>query len=284
MAELVLQPPAKTNLWLRITGKRDDGFHGIETRMVSLSLSDTLRIAPHPGETVSLTCDDTTLPTDETNLVMKAVRALESRLDRKFGVRMHLEKTIPHGAGLGGGSSDAASALLGLNELFQLGLEKSVLSEIAATVGSDVPFFIEESVCDCSGRGEIVTSVEFPWELPVFLMKPAFGVPTGPAYGRWADSREIPGIPYAPQICPWGHMVNDLERPVFQKYLMLARMKEWLLDQPEVHAALLSGSGSSLLAVLTRNDRGRMLEERALRVFGPTTWTWVGHTHQSPSA
>lgn len=281
MSAITLQAPAKTNLWLRVTGKRDDGFHEIDTRMVPLSLSDALKIKPTTGKTVSLTCSEPDVPIDEENLVMKAVRALEEKTGRRFGAEIHLEKRIPHGAGLGGGSSDAAAALRGFNELFDLGLERSVLAEIAGSIGSDIPFFVWETVCDCTGRGEIVTPVEFDWELPVFLMKPAFAVPTGPAYGLWTESREIPGIPYAPQLCPWGTMVNDLERPVFQKYLMLARMKEWLLDQREVHAAMLSGSGSSLLAVLTRNDRGRILEERALQVFGPNTWTWVGHTLRS---
>ncbi|MCB1065267.1 MAG: 4-(cytidine 5'-diphospho)-2-C-methyl-D-erythritol kinase [Verrucomicrobiae bacterium] len=278
MSAITLQAPAKTNLWLRVTRKRDDGFHEIDTRMVPLSLSDSLKIKPTTGNTVSLTCNEPDVPIDEGNLVMKAVRALEERTGHRFGAEIHLEKQIPHGAGLGGGSSDAATALRGFNELFDLGLERSVLAEIAGSIGSDIPFFVWETVCDCTGRGEIVTPVEFDWELPVFLMKPGFAVPTGPAYGLWTESREIPGIPYAPQLCPWGTMVNDLERPVFQKYLMLARMKEWLLDQREVHAAMLSGSGSSLLAVLTRNDRGRILEERALQTFGPNTWTWVGHT------
>ncbi len=281
MPALTLHPPAKTNLWLRVTGKREDGYHGIDTRMVSLSLADTLHLSPTSDGKISLTCDDPTLPINDDNLVLKAIRALETRLNRRFGARVELEKRIPHGAGLGGGSSDAASVLLGFNQLFDLGLDRSLLSDIAATIGSDVPYFIEEKVCDCTGRGEIVTPVEFPWELPVFLMKPAFSVPTGPAYARWSDSREIPGVPHAPQVCPWGIMRNDLERPVFQKYLMLARMKEWLLNQGEVHAAILSGSGSALLAVLTRNDRGRILEERALKIFGPTTWTWVGHTRRS---
>lgn len=281
MSTLILHPPAKTNLWLRVTGKREDGYHGIETRMVSLSLADTLHLTPADDGKISLTCDDPSLPVNEENLILKAVRALETRLNRRFGARIELEKRIPHGAGLGGGSSDAASTLLGFNQLFQLGLDRPQLSEIAATFGSDIPYFIQEKTCDCSGRGEIVTPVEFPWELPIFLIKPAFSVPTAPAYGRWADSHELPGVPYAPQICPWGTMFNDLERPVFQKYLILARMKEWLLNQGEVHAAILSGSGSALLAVLSRNDRGRILEERALKVFGPTTWTWVGHTLRS---
>lgn len=282
MSPLILQAPAKTNLWLRVTGKREDGFHGIETRMLPLSLSDDLEITPLPEKYgVSLTSNDPSLPTGEENLVMKAVRAIETRTGRSLSARIHLHKRIPHGAGLGGGSSDAAATLRGLNELFELGLDRSTQAGIAAGFGSDIPFFCWETVCDCSGRGEIVTPVDFAWELPVFLMKPAFAVPTGPAYGAWESSREIPGIPYAPQLCPWGQLVNDLERPVFQKFLLLARMKKWLLDQAEVHAAQLSGSGSCLLAIMTRNDLGEALRAKALETFGPTTWTWIGHTLRS---
>lgn len=282
MASLTLQAPAKTNLWLKITGKRDDGFHGIDTRMVPLSLADQLEITSLPEKYgVSLTCNDPSLPLGPDNLVMKAVRAIEERTGRSLGARIHLEKHIPHGAGLGGGSSDAAATIRGLNQLFELGLDHSTQAEIAAGFGSDIPFFCWETVCDCQGRGEIVNPVDFAWELPVFLMKPAFGVPTGPAYGSWESSREIRGIPYVPQLCAWGAMVNDLERPVFQKFLLLARMKKWLLDQSEVHATILSGSGSCLLAILTRNDRGQALQERAMQTFGPSTWTWIGHTLRS---
>jgi 4-diphosphocytidyl-2-C-methyl-D-erythritol kinase len=281
MSEITLQAPAKTNLWLRILRKREDGFHEIATRIAPLSLHDEVTLTEATGKAVKLTCSDPTVSVDESNLAVKAVRALESRIGRRFGVRIHLEKKIPHGAGLGGGSSDAATVLKGLNDLFSLNLSAGELAETGAAIGSDVPVFIYDRVCDCTGRGEIVAPVEFPWELPVFLMKPPFGVPTPWAYQRWAESEEIVGVPYAPQICPWGVMENDLERPVFAKYLLLARMKKWLLDQREVHAAVLSGSGSSLLAVLIHNDSGRVLEERARQTFGQTLWTWVGHTRMA---
>ncbi|MCB1091122.1 MAG: 4-(cytidine 5'-diphospho)-2-C-methyl-D-erythritol kinase [Verrucomicrobiae bacterium] len=278
MSALTLQAPAKTNLSLKVIGKREDGFHEIQTRIAPLSLHDTVEIGKAASNKTTLTCSDASLPTDETNLALKAVRALEARVGRSFGVKIHIEKAIPHGAGLGGGSSDAIAVMKGINELFFLGLTPEELAETGAGFGSDVPVFAFDSVCDCGGRGEMVTPVEFPWELPVLLIKPPSGVSTPWAYQRWANSIEIPGVPYTPQVCPWGVMTNDLERPVFQKYLLLARMKKWLLDQREVHAALMSGSGSCLLAVLTRNDLGRIVEERVRQAFGHTLWTWVGHT------
>jgi len=275
---LTLEAPAKTNLRLQITGKRDDGFHEIETRMLPLSLADTVSLEPIEGESIEFSCSDPELPPGEDNLAIMAVRALEARCHRRFGVRIHVDKQIPSGAGLGGGSSDAASVLIGMNQAFELGFSTEELAGIAADFGSDVPFFVYRTVCDCRGRGELVEPIEFRWDLPLFLMKPGFGTSAGWAYRAWESSREIPSVTYVPQLTPWGMMVNDLERPVFRKHLVLARMKQWLLEQPEVHAAILSGSGSCLLAVLTSNDRGRLLEEKALRVFGSTTWTWVGHS------
>ena len=281
MSALLINAPAKTNLWLRITGERPDGYHDIATRMLPISLADEITLETLDGDQVEFTCSDPDLPAGEDNLALRAVRALENHCGRRFGARIHVEKKIPSGAGLGGGSSDAATILLGLNHLFHLGLTPEHLAVVGSRIGSDVPFFLFQTVCDCAGRGEIVTPVDFPWDLPVFLMKPAFSVSTAWAYRNLEKFAAISGIPYVPQLCPWGPMENDLERPVFGKHLLLARMKEWLLDQREVHAAILSGSGSCLLAILTRNDRGEALQERVLANFGDTTWTWIGHTNAS---
>jgi len=271
--------PAKTNLWLRIVGRREDGFHHIETRMVALSLADRLVLENIPdSDEVSLSCDDKDLGTGEGNLVVRAVRALEQRCGRRFGLRLHLQKNIPLAAGLGGGSSDAAAALKGVNRLLELGLDADELTALATGLGSDVPFFVHDSPCDCSGRGEIVTPVDGGQDLPVLLLKPPFGVSAAWAYQNWAGSIELPGVTYAPQICPWGEMVNDLERPVFEKFFILARLKMWLLDQAEVHAALLSGSGSTLVVVLAEADGGDGLAARAKERFGATLWTHLGRT------
>ena len=278
MAALTLKAPANTNLWLRVTGKRPDGYHEISTRMTPLTLADEISLEQLEGDQVEFSCSDPALPAGEENLALQAVRALENHCGRRFGLSIHVEKKIPSGAGLGGGSSDAATVLLGLNRLYDLGLTPQRLAEVGARFGSDVPFFLFETVCDCSGRGEIVTPVDFPWDLPVFLMKPAFDVSAAWAYQNLEKYEEFPGIPFVPQLCPWGPMENDLERPVFGKHLILARMKKWLLDQRDVHAAILSGSGSCLLAILTRNDCGEALQNQALVAFGDTTWTHIGHT------
>lgn len=276
---LELTAPAKVNLTLRIHGKRDDGFHGVTTRMCRLSLGDEIvmhRLEDHSP--VEFTCSDPTLSTGEENLVMRALRALEIHTGQAFPVRIELRKFIPSAAGLGGGSSDAATTLMGLNRLFDLHLDTAVLGHIAATFGSDIPFFLHENTCDCSGRGEQIDVVPFPWELPIVLAKPGFGVSAGEAYQRWASAAEIPGIFYGSQWCPWGEMINDLERPVFSKYLILARLKAWFLSQLDVQAALMCGSGSTVMAIPRRFDCLGQIEERLREAFGKDLWIWTGHT------
>ena len=120
---------------------------------------------------------------------------------------------------------------------------KPLRLHLAADLGSDVPFFIYQSAAIIRGRGERGEPIAFPHELPLLLLKPPLGVPTPWAYQHWRDSREVPGVSYAAQNFTWGSLVNDLERPVFEKYLFLAELKTWLLEQvPEVAGALMSGS------------------------------------------
>ena len=267
-----LLAPAKINLSLRILGKRADGFHEIESLMAPISLCDTLELAEAPEPGIAFTCSDPTLPCDDTNLVVRAARRFFETAKRPAAVSIHLQKVIPHGAGLGGGSSDAAATLDGLNRWFGEPLDAATLHRLAAEIGSDVPFFLAKGAAVCRGRGEIVTPTAFTHRLPLLLVKPDFGVPTPWAYSRWAASREIPGVSYAPQNFPWGSLVNDLERPVFEKYLFLATVKEWLLRQPETAGALMSGSGATCFAVLHREEDGPVLENRAREELGPV-WT-----------
>ncbi len=272
-----ISAPAKINLSLTIKGKRPDGFHELETLMVPLTLADvlTLEQAPEPG--IAFTCTEPSLPCDDSNLVVRAARRFFETLGREAAVRIHLEKHVPHGAGLGGGSSDAAATLSGLNAMLGLPLPPETVAALAAELGSDVPFFLARGAAVCRGRGEQVEPVELPQALPLLLIKPAFGVPTPWAYKRWKDSLEIPGIPYGPQVFPWGTLVNDLERPVFEKHLFLATLKRWLLAQPETAGALMSGSGSTSFAVLRDKEAGAALEARVKAEFGEV-WTCACRT------
>jgi len=248
----------------------------IENVMLPVSLADTLDIV-RAGAGIAFTCSDATLPCDDTNLVVRAAKLFFGRTKISPAISIYLEKKIPHGAGLGGGSSDAAATLLALDELFATRLGTPALSAIAAELGSDIPFFIYRSAAVCRGRGEIVEPFSFAEKLALLLVKPAFGVPTPWAYKRWAESREIPGVSYAAQFFPWGKLVNDLERPVFEKYIFLAALKSWLLAQPEVAGALMSGSGSTTLAVLRDESQGAALAQRACAEFGEL-WTHVCST------
>jgi 4-diphosphocytidyl-2-C-methyl-D-erythritol kinase len=202
---------------------------------------------------------------------------------REPHLRIHLQKKIPHGAGLGGGSSDAATTLLALNALFQTPLPRMELAELAAQLGSDVPVFIHERAAICRGRGEQVEPLAFPYRIPLLLVKPPFPVPTPWAYRQWLDAREIPGVSYTAQAFPWGELRNDLERPVFEKYLFLAVLKRWLLAQEEVAGALMSGSGSTVFAVLRDRVAAAPLAERAVGEFGHSLWLQPAETLPSDS-
>jgi 4-diphosphocytidyl-2-C-methyl-D-erythritol kinase len=261
-SEISLSAPAKINLSLRVLRRREDGFHEIATRMVPLGLADGVEMRRLEGGapgTVEFWCDDETVPGDEGNLAVRAVRALEGRCGKLPAVGIRLEKRVPHGAGLGGGSSDAAAVLRGLNELFGLGLSVAELSGAAAMIGSDIPFFLHGCVCDATGRGEVVAPVEgWGGSLRVLLVKLPFGVPTPGAYREWRDSREVPGLPYGEQVLVGGEvLVNDLERPVFAKYPVLGMLKRRLLEMEGVSGALMSGSGSTVFAVL---EEGAVVE------------------------
>lgn len=274
-----LPSPAKVNLSLRVLGKREDGFHAVETRMCPISLADEVTVVLKSGGETELTCSDATIPTNESNLALKALRAYERHLGRESAWQIHLEKRVPHGAGLGGGSSNAAAVLQAANELSGTPFSARELSAIAAEIGSDVPFFLHGKTCDATGRGEVVTPVEhFPWRLPLVLLKPPFGIPTPWAYQRWKESRELQGVTYAEQLCAWGAMVNDLERPVFEKWSLLPTLKMWLLDQPETQAALMSGSGSTVFAVARSAADASVLAERARVLCGETTQVFVAET------
>ncbi len=268
-----LSAPAKINLSLRIVDRRPDGFHEIETFIIPISLADQLTLEKdEAGRGIQFQCDDSSVPSGEENLVVRAALAFFEHIQVPADVRINLKKKIPHGAGLGGGSSDAASTLLGLNELFKTNLPREALAELGENIGSDVPVFLFQSAALCRGRGELVSPQPFPDRFSLLLLKPEFGVPTASAYARWRESREIPGISYGPQEFRGHHFCNDLERPVFEKFVFLGEIKRWLLQQKEVAVALLSGSGSTLFALLQENADGSALAKRARTELDPRLW------------
>jgi 4-diphosphocytidyl-2-C-methyl-D-erythritol kinase len=266
--------PAKINLSFEIKGRRADGFHEIETLMTPISLADRLTLEATASEdnAIEFSCDDLSLPAGEDNLVVRAVRLFRGATKIRTGIKIVLEKKIPHGAGLGGGSSDAASTLLGLNELFGAGLKDSDLLKLAAQLGSDVSFFIVRSAAVCRGRGETVSATSLPAPFSVLLLKPDFGVPTSWAYGKWKGSQQLPGVDYSPQEFGGVRFMNDLERPVFEKFVLLGYLKSWLCRQPEVEAALMSGSGSTVFGAMRPNAETALVTERARTQLDPYLW------------
>ena len=271
--------PAKINLSLKILGRRADGFHDIETFITPISLCDELKIDKRETNGgIEFHCDDPSVPRGDENLVVRAAKAFFETTKLKPSVSIELKKKIPHGAGLGGGSSDAASTLRVLNQLFETNLPREALAKVGEGIGSDVPFFIFESAAMCRGRGELITPEKLKEKLSILLLKPEFGVPTAWAYKRWQDSREIPGINYAPQEFQGHPFANDLERPVFEKFVFLAELKIWLLKQPEVGAALMSGSGSTVFALMRPNAGVDLVAKRAKDQLDPRLWTCAAET------
>ena len=271
--------PAKINLSLKILGRRSDGFHDIETLIAPISLYDELKIERRTSKQgIEFRCNDPSVPQGDDNLAVRAARAFFKKMKIKSGVLIELKKKIPHGAGLGGGSSDAASTLMALNELFEAKLTREALAKMAEGIGSDVPFFIFQSAAICRGRGELVSPIKLRKQLFVLLLKPQFGVPTAWAYQRWRGAREVPGVSYTAQEFAGRTFVNDLERSVFEKFVCLAQMKVWLLEQPEVGAALMSGSGSTVFAVMRERADIELLAKRARAELDPELWTCAART------
>ena len=273
--------PAKINLFLKVLRRRPDGFHEIETFVSPISLCDQIKIDKNKrGQGISFRCDDPSVPRGDENLAVRAANAFFTATQMKPAVSIVLKKKIPHGAGLGGGSSDAAAVLLALNRLFATKLSREKLAKLGSTIGSDVPFFIFESAAVCTGRGEIVKPKKLTERLAILLVKPDFAVSTPCAYKRWQNSRQLPGISYGQQDFRGQKFQNELERPVFEKFVFLARIKMWLLEQKEVAAALMSGSGSTVFAVLPSNTDAGLVAKRAKAQLDPELWTCTAETRE----
>ena len=271
--------PAKINLSLKILGRRNDGFHELETLIAPVSLYDEIKIDKDDrAKGIKFSCDDPSVPQSDDNLAVLAAKAFFESTKIEPAISIELKKKVPHGAGLGGGSSDAAAVLLALNELFEANLSQEALIKMAEPIGSDVPFFLFQSAGYCRGRGERVAPAKLNRQFSILLLKPAFAVSTGWAYSRWQHSRQIPGVRYEAQQFADTTFVNDLEPPVFEKFVFLAQLKMWLLSQPEVGAALMSGSGSTVLGVMRENANPDPLAERAKAALDPELWTCACET------
>lgn len=261
---MTIDAPAKVNLTLQVLRRRDDGFHEIETLMAPITLADRLQISLRTDQSIHLKCTDASVPSDASNLAHRAAAAFSKHTGLEFGVDIHIEKKIPHGAGLGGGSSDAAAVLVALDRLLATKMPAEELERIAATIGSDIPFFIRSQPAICRGRGEIIEPFEGLPPADILLVKPPFPIPTPWAYQAWANS-EKPSATFQ-QFHGSIPLMNDLEAPVFSKYLLLPVLKSALQKHPSVSAAMMSGSGSTIFAILRGSAEG--IEEWIRSEFG----------------
>lgn len=273
MTPISLFAPAKLNLFLAVTGRRADGYHDLVSLVAPLDFGDTLEL--EPNEQYSLTCSDPALAVDDTNLVAKAAQAFATATGSTRAGVFRLNKRVPIGAGLGGGSSDAVAALKALNEWRGRPLDAGRLHELAASLGSDCPLFLHDGPVVIRGRGERVTPLE-PAAASrlrgrqVLIFKPDFPVPTAWAYGQFArDAVQDAGSagrprPYLTEadaearLAAWlanpaapleQLALNNFERVVFAKYLALPAMLAELRDRFGV-SGWLSGSGSACFALI----------------------------------
>lgn len=278
----------KVNLCLNILGRRPDGYHELETLFHPVRLCDELRFTPIPRGVV-LTCSDPTLPTDARNLVHRAATRFLEAARLSAGVDIHLHKRIPLAAGLGGGSSNAATTLRALNELFGHPLTPQQLHQLATGLGADVPFFLQDRPALATGRGEQLQPLEpFPVlrGCAFFLIHPGFGISTAWAYQQLARfPAALHGTPgRAARLAErlrqgdWAaaapDFYNALEAPALEKFPLLALFQEFLRAQG-APVALMSGSGSTTFALAPDPATARAWEAACQRRFWPECWTVV---------
>jgi 4-diphosphocytidyl-2-C-methyl-D-erythritol kinase len=292
-----IEAPAKINLFLRVVRRREDGYHEIETLFQAIGLADTLTFAPAPEGEFALACDDPSLQTDASNLVCRAAAALRAASRTDAGAHVTLTKRIPAGGGLGGGSSDAAATLLGLRQLWGLPLTDAALHDLAASLGSDIPFFLHGGTALATGRGEILTPLPDPPPLALVLVTPPFGVATPAAYRAWraTDDAGLPDIAACRDALmggDWQRTVcldalaatlrNDLEPGVFATHPELERIRQRLLAAGAV-AARMTGSGSTLFALARETEHARRIAAAVADIPGRVVVTESLPTKRSES-
>ena len=254
--QLTVKAPAKINLFLRVVGRRPDGYHEIESFMQKVELADQLHIFAE-GDKITLSCPGTDLPEDEGNLVFRAAQLFFKTTGIQPGVRIVLEKNIPVAAGLGGGSSDAAAALLGLNDLFAGQLTQDQLQKMAVNLGADVPFFVKPcSAAMAAGIGEQLQEMEPLTDIRILLVNPGFAVSTKWVYENLplttnsnpyilARGRKLPDDFFSNLLALSNEQGNDLEAVTIKRYPQIGEIKE-SMRQAGAATVLMSGSGPTV--------------------------------------
>jgi 4-diphosphocytidyl-2-C-methyl-D-erythritol kinase len=266
---LRLRAFAKINLCLHVLGRRPDNYHELRTIFQTISLHDILTLSLVPREDISLEVNDAALPAGPENLVWRAIAAMRNELKLGFGVHAQLEKTIPVARGLGGGSSDAAAALVGLLRLTKMDVPLERMMEIGASLGADVPFFLFGGRALAVNRGDEIYPLPDMRKQSIVVVSPRdIGVSTKDAY-QWISAEltnraEPPKIWGFCALC-WsrqGRVANDFEQPVFSRHPRLKEIRDGLLERGAADAAL-AGSGSAVFGIFRNPARAR----RAARAF-----------------
>ncbi len=287
--QITVHAPAKINLVLRILDRRLDGYHNMWSLMQTVRLEDTLSISINHGHVaINLRCDDQSLKTDHSNLVYRAAAAVLEQSGKAVGLDIALAKRIPMGAGLGGGSSDAAAAIIGLNRILKLEWSPKQMAQVGQTLGSDVPFFFYAPSATVRGRGEKVTPVRMMERRWVVLVNPSFPIETKWAYQQLSESRTgvvpISRVQEALETgakLSWKQVLeiveNDFEAPVFQAFPLLGDIKQRLMARG-AEVALLSGSGATVFGIFrdevgARSAHASFLNEQTLKIFVAETHT-----------
>jgi 4-diphosphocytidyl-2-C-methyl-D-erythritol kinase len=271
-----LRAPAKVNLRLEVLGRRPDGYHEIRSLVTAAGLFDELKFDPAAPGFFELFCDEPALPSDQSNLVARAARLMAEQIGRDPGARIALHKSIPLGAGLGGGSSDAAATLRVLNELWEAGLPEAELARIGAEIGSDVPLFFSLPAAVLEGRGERVTRTELRWSGWLLLVLGEAAVSTAEVYRAWRpndsrtrDAGAIQRMADAAEAETLSELcLNELQPAVFRVAPGVERM--YARVQGTVGTRIfVSGAGSTLFALFDSRQEaqsaGRKLSEMGLR-------------------
>ena len=272
-SEITVFAPAKINVILRILDRRPDGFHNLWSIMQTVALEDEVQIRLRADrQDIQLRCDATQLAADQGNLVYRAATAVLARAQRSIGLDIELRKRIPMGAGLGGGSSDAAATIIGLNRLLRLEWSPTQMADVGQSLGSDVPFFLFAPSAFVAGRGETVRPVVVEGARWVVLVNPGFGVNTKWAYQELAATRTVvtPLSLVQRELdrqsrVSWAQLIaaaeNDFETPVFAAQGKLREIKRSLQAQG-AEIALLSGSGATVFGVFADEARARLAQAR----------------------
>jgi len=267
MKKINLLSNAKINLGLYIIDKRKDGFHNIRTLFLPISLYDKITI--EENEDIIIKTDKKDVPCDERNTVFKAAQLLKEKFDLKKGCLINIKKNIPIGAGLGGGSSNAAFSLVGLNRLWDLNLNEKILMELALKIGSDVPFFILNRPALGEGRGEILTEIKVRCKFRIIIVYPDISIDTENIYRKYKInltknkknvifSFKTKGLNSLNQA---KRLENELETIVIKEYPHIQKIKDQLYNDGAVFSSV-SGSGSSVFGLFDEKDFFESIEEK----------------------